>query len=48
MLVIGKNWGVMDKNKHNRAKHRQNPEGKPGLVCFSTDNGRQMHFSAGK
>ena len=30
MFVIGKDWGVLwDKNKWNRAKHRQNPGGKP-------------------
>jgi hypothetical protein len=25
--------------KQNRVKHRQNPEGKPGSVCFPTDLG---------
>jgi hypothetical protein len=29
-------------------KQRQNPRGKPGSVCFPTDNGRQIHLSAGQ
>ena len=37
-----------DKNKLNRAKHRQNPKGKPGSVCFPTDTGRQIHNSSGQ
>jgi hypothetical protein len=37
-----------DKNKWNRAKHRQNPKGTPGSVCFPTNTGRQIHLSAGK
>jgi hypothetical protein len=50
MLVIGKEEGVflLDKIKWNRAKHRQNPRGKPGSVCFPTDTGRQMYLSAGQ
>jgi hypothetical protein len=35
LLVIVKAWGVFqDKNKQNGAKHRHNPRGKPGSVCF--------------
>ena len=40
-LIIVKNWGVFqDKNKGNGAKHRQNPRGKQGSVCFTPDTGR--------
>jgi hypothetical protein len=36
MFIIGK--GVFgDKNKWNRAKHGENPRGKPVPVCFPTD-----------
>jgi hypothetical protein len=28
-------------------KHRQNPRGKLGSVCFPTDIGSQIHLSAG-
>jgi hypothetical protein len=49
MLVIGKVYGVfLNKNKRNRAKHRQNPRGKHGSVCFPTDTGIQLHLSAGQ
>jgi hypothetical protein len=41
---IGSFW---DK-KWNGDKHRQNPTGKPGSVCFPIDTGRQIHLSAGK
>jgi hypothetical protein len=36
MLVIGKDWefSFKYKNKQNRAKHRQNPRGKPSSVSF--------------
>ena len=37
-----------DKKKLNKAKHRQNPRGKPGSVCFPTDTGRQIQLSAGQ
>jgi hypothetical protein len=42
MLVIVKDWGVFQdkKNKRNGAKHRQNPRGKPGSVCFPPNTGR--------
>jgi hypothetical protein len=42
MLVIIKDWGVFQgkKNVWNGAKHRENPRGKPGSVCFPTDTGR--------
>jgi hypothetical protein len=35
-----------DNNKLNRVKHRQNPRGKLGSVCFPTDLGRQIHLSS--
>jgi hypothetical protein len=41
---LGSFWG--DKKERNGAKHRQNPRGKHGLVCFPTDIGRQIHLSA--
>jgi hypothetical protein len=28
------------------AKHRQNPRGKPGSVCYPPDSERQIHLSA--
>jgi hypothetical protein len=31
-----------------KAKHRQNPRGKPGSVCFPIDTGRLIHLSAGQ
>jgi hypothetical protein len=37
MLVIVKDWGVFLDKKRNRAKHRQNPRGKPSSVCFPAD-----------
>ena len=50
MLVIAKDWGVFQdkKNKQNGAKHRQNPRGKPGSVCFPPDTGGWNHLSAGQ
>jgi hypothetical protein len=36
------------KNKQNKAKHKQNPTGKPVSDCFPTDTGRQIHISAGQ
>ena len=49
MLVIVKDWVVFPdkKNKQNGAKHRQNPSGISGLVCFPPDTGRLIHLSAG-
>ena len=45
ILVISKVQGVFqDKKKQNIAKHRLNPRGKPGSVCFSTDTERQIHI----
>ena len=29
-------------------KYKQNPRGKPGLVCFPSDTGRLIHLSAGQ
>jgi hypothetical protein len=42
MLVIVKDWGVFFRIKRNgiELKHRQNPRGNPGSVCFPPDIGR--------
>jgi hypothetical protein len=48
MLVIGKGAFFRIKIKWNRVKHRQNPGGKPGSVCFPTDTGRPIQLSAGQ
>jgi hypothetical protein len=49
MLVIVKDWGVFQNKKETMvAKHRQNPKGKPGSVCFPSDTGRLIHLSAGQ
>jgi hypothetical protein len=42
MLVIIKDWGVFPdkRDTQNGAKHRKNPRGKPGSICFPSDTGR--------
>ena len=46
VFLISAKTGEFIRIKRNGAKNRQNPRGKPALICFTPDTGRGIHLSA--